>query len=185
MVIQSYLNRHPDAARGAVIGGPLQSMAGMDFPDSVKQMFSPLPLLNGVLTSVGPKTTYKTLLDSVNAANGGQWLTLADAVRAQAMTAFDSFTTAEFRKVFRAVYNYVPPTLSHVSTPTLVLYGDHEMPLVKRQGERLARTVMTGSHQEIARSGHLVNQDQPKAFNDACAAFFDTLDWSDTEVAAE
>jgi pimeloyl-ACP methyl ester carboxylesterase len=69
----------------------------------------------------------------------------------------------------------VPPDLSHVQTPTLVLYGDHEASPVKRQGERLADTLASGSWQEIPDAGHLVNQDNPRAFNAACAAFFADL----------
>ncbi|EMA23286.1 MULTISPECIES: alpha/beta fold hydrolase [Haloarcula] len=175
MVIQTYLDRHPDSARGAVIGGPLQTLPPIELPHGMKQLFSPLPLLSGSLSAVGPKLTFKTLLDSIRMTNGGHWLSLDETVRKQSLNAVDSISATEFQKIFRALYERVAPTLSHVSTPTLVLYGDHEIPLVKRQGERIARTVQTGTAQSIPDSGHLVNQDQSGGFNEACSAFFDGL----------
>jgi non-heme chloroperoxidase len=175
MVVQTYLDRHPAGARGAVIGGPLQTMPPIDLPRGMKQLFSPLPLLSGTLTAAGTTLTFKTLLDSIRMTNGGQWLSLDETVREQSMEAVESISATEFQKIFRALYERVAPTLSHVSTPTLVLYGDHEVPLVKRQGERIARTVQTGTAQSIPDSGHLVNQDQSEAFNEACSSFFDGL----------
>jgi pimeloyl-ACP methyl ester carboxylesterase len=141
----------------------------------MKQVFSPLPLLSGTLTAVGPKLTFKMLLDSIRMTNGGHWLSLDETVRKQSMEAVEAISATEFQKIFAALYERVAPTLSHVSTPTLVLYGDHEIPLVKRQGERIARTVQTGSVQSIPDSGHLVNEDQSKAFNEACSEFFDEV----------
>lgn len=173
MVIQTYLDRYPDAARGAVIGGPLQTVPPIDLPRGMKQLFSPLPLLSGTLTAVEPTLTFRTLLDAIRMANGGHWLSLDETVRKQSTEAVESISATEFQKIFAALYERVAPTLSHVSTPTLVLYGDHEIPLVKRQGERIARTVQAGTVRSIPDSGHLVNQDQSKAFNEACSTFFD------------
>lgn len=185
MVVQSYLDRHPDSARGAVIAGPLQSMPPIDLPQSMKQVFSPLPALTGMLNAVGPTATFKTMIDFIQLTNGGEWLTVDESVRAQSMNALEEVSPSEFRKIFRALYEFEPPSLSHVSTPTLVLYGDRETPLVKRQGDRLSRTVINGQYREIPRSGHLVNQDQPAAFNDACATFFDSLITTDEQAAAD
>lgn len=92
------------------------------------------------------------------------------------MTALDEVSPDEYLKIFRALYEFVPPDLSHVRTPVQVLYGDHEAVPVKRQGRRLADTVARGRWQEIPDAGHLVNQDNPRAFNAACASFFDSLD---------
>jgi len=181
MVIQSYLDRHPATARGAVVAGPLQTMPPFQLPTAAKQLLSPLPLLAGMLGTVGPKATYRALVDSARVANGGPWLTLDDAVRRQSMQAVEAISPAEFRKIFRALYAFEFPTLSHVSTPILVVYGDRETPFIKRQGDRLARTVKAGSVREIADAGHLVNRDQPDAFNDAVTSFFDSLA-SPTEV---
>jgi pimeloyl-ACP methyl ester carboxylesterase len=176
MVIQSYLDRHPDEARGAVIGGPLQSMPPIDLPSAVKPFVTPLPAIAGMVSTLGSAATFRSLLGSIRATTGVPWLTLDSTVRSEAMAAVADVTPGEYRKVFRALYEFEPPDLSGVRTPMLVLYGDHEAPSVKRQGRRLAETVGRGAWQEIPDSGHLVNQDNPRAFNAACTEFFAELD---------
>ncbi len=176
MVLQSYLDRHPEKARGAMIGGPLQSMPPVDLPAAMKPFVSPVPAIVGMVSTMGPTATFQSLLGTIRATTGGPWLTVDSAVRSQAMDAVGDVSREEYTKIFKALYGFVPPDLSHVQTPTLVLYGDDEAPSVKRQGERLADTLPRGSWQEIPDAGHLVNQDSPQMFNDACAAFFDTLD---------
>lgn len=176
MIIQTYLERHPDAARGVVIGGPVQSMPPVDIPPQVKPFMSPLPAISAIVTTMGTRSTFQMLLASIRATVGDTWLTVDPDVRAQALEAIGEIEPAEYTKIFRALYEYVPPDLSHVETPTLVLYGDHEAPPVKVQGENLAGTLPNASFREIADAGHLVNEDNPVAFNEACAEFFATLD---------
>ena len=175
MVVQSYLDRHPNRARAAVIGGPLQSMPPVDLPPVVKRFLSPLPAITGLVSTFGSTATFRTLLASINATTGGRWLALDPSVRSQAVDALADIPPDEYRKIFAALYEFVPPDLSHVGTPILVLYGDREAPAVKCQGERLAATAPRGTWREIPDAGHLVNQDNPRAFNDACAAFFATV----------
>jgi len=175
MIVQEYLARHPNRARGAVIGGPLQSMPPVDLPSQLKPFLSPMPAITGMVSTMGPRATFQTLLGSISAMTGRPWLSVDTAVRAQAMEAVGQVSAAEFRKVFRALYEFVPPDLAHAATPTLVVYGDHEALPVKVQGDRIARTVASGSVREIADAGHLANQDQPEAFNSACAAFFESI----------
>jgi pimeloyl-ACP methyl ester carboxylesterase len=171
MVIQSYLDTHPAGARGAVIGGPLQSMPPVDLPPGMKSLASPLPAISGMLSTLGSRTTFQSLTSTVSATTGHPWLSTDSEVRSKAMDAVDEISRDEYLKVFRAIYRFQPPNLSHVQTPMLVLYGDHEVSQGKRQGERLASTVANGWWQEISDAGHLVNQDNPQAFNEATAAF--------------
>ncbi|MEA5407819.1 hypothetical protein VB773_09755 [Haloarculaceae archaeon H-GB2-1] len=142
----------------------------------MKPFISPLPAVTGMVSTVGPTTTFRSLLTAITATTGRRWLTVDSSVRSTAMDALDDVSPDEYRKIFQALYEYESPDLSHVEVPTLVLYGDHEAPLVKRQGERLATTVGRGSSREISNAGHLVNQDAPDSFNEACRQFFGTLD---------
>jgi pimeloyl-ACP methyl ester carboxylesterase len=185
MVVQSYLDRHPERARAAVICGPIQSMPPVDIPPGVKPFVSPLPAVAGMVSMVGPTATFRSLLASIRATTGRRWLTVDSAVRSRAMDALDDVSVDEFLKIFQTLYGHAPPDLSHVRTPTLVLYGDHEAPPVKRQGKRLARTVAHGSWQELSGAGHLVNQDAPRAFDGACSEFFAEIDRIENRVALD
>jgi pimeloyl-ACP methyl ester carboxylesterase len=175
MVVQSFLDSHPDRARGAVIAGPLQSMPPVDIPPFVKPFLSPLPAVAGSASAVGSTATFRSLLAAIRAMTGGRWLTVDPGVRSKATAAVREISPDEYRKIFGALYEFVPPNLSHVETPVVVLYGANEVSPVKRQGKRIATTVPWGTSLEIPNAGHLVNQDNPTAFNAACAAFFDSV----------
>lgn len=175
MVVQEYLDRHPDRALGAVIGGPLQSMPPVDLPSDIKPFISPLPGLAASLSVIGARASFQWLLNGIRVMNGGPWLSVAPAVKSQAMDAVGDISNEEFRKIFSALYEYDPPELSHVATPTLVVYGERETVPVQRQGERIAATVNEGEWTMIPDAGHLVNQDNSATFNAACAEFFNEV----------
>ncbi len=175
MVIQEYLNRHPDRAAGAIMGGAVQSMPPVDMPSDLKPFLSPLPMLSSSLAMTGPKTTFRSLLGSVRSTTGKPWLSLSPEVREDAIETVGEFSRPEFRKVFRALYRYEPPELAHVETPTLVVHGEHDVPLVKQQGRKIATTIDDGAWLTIDGAAHLVNQDQPGAFNTASTAFLDDV----------
>ena len=183
MIIQEYLDRHPDGARAAVIGGPVQSMPPVDIPPQVKPFMSPLPAISGVVNTVGTRATFQWLLASIRATIGDTWLTVDPQVREDALETIAEIPSAEYTKIFRAIYEFVPPDLSDVQTPTLVLSGDHEAPPVKVQGKRLAATLPRGSYTEIPDAGHLVNQDNPDAFDEAVATFLAEVEAAETRRA--
>lgn len=176
MVVQEFLSRHPDAAAGAIIAGPVRSMPPVDIPTMVKPFVSPLPALAASLATMGSAGTFRSMLGSIRATTGGVWLALEPSVRAEAVDAVGDVPTSEFRKIFGALYRYDPPSLDGVSTPTLVVYGDEEAPLVKDQGDAIAREVDDGKVIEVPNAAHLVNQDAPGAFNTALAEFLDGLE---------
>ncbi|NHN48113.1 alpha/beta hydrolase [Halostella sp. JP-L12] len=176
MVVHEYLSRHPDAAAGAVLAGPVRSMPPVDMPAAVKPFVSPLPALGMSLSTLGSEATFRSMLGSIRATTGGVWLALEPSVRSEALDAVGEVPASEFRKIFGALYHYDPPSLVGVSTPTLVVYGDEEAPPVKRQGQAIASEVDDGRVLEIANAAHMVNQDAPEAFNDALAEFLDGLD---------
>lgn len=176
MVVQAFLDRYPDRAAGAIIAGPLRSMPPVDLPPGVKAFATPVPALATSLFFAGSTATFQTLLESVRLLTGGPWLSMEPSVRSDAIDAAEDVSEREFRKVFSALYSFDPPTLSGVETPTLVIYGDHEAPQVKRQGQQIATTVTNGQLTEIPNAGHLVNQDRPAAFNTVLGEFLAGLE---------
>ncbi|AFZ71793.1 alpha/beta fold hydrolase [Natronobacterium gregoryi] len=175
MILQEYLSRHPDRAAGVILGGAVRSMPPVDVPRGLEPFFSPMPALSTSLSMTGPQSTFRSLLYSIRATTGEQWLSVDPDVRAAAMEAVGEISRTEFRKVFEALFRYDPPELADVGTPTLVVHGDQEAPPVKRQGQVIASTVEDGRHLVLSESGHLVNQDRPRAFNDVSAKFVGSL----------
>ncbi|MFB6122178.1 MAG: alpha/beta fold hydrolase [Haloferacaceae archaeon] len=184
MVVQSYLDRHPAAVRGAVLAGPARSMPPVDLPPAFKAFTSPLPAVSASVSTVGTTGTFRALLGSIRATKGSPWLAVDADVRAEAMDAVADVSNAEFRKIFGALYRFDPPDLSHVSTPTLVVYGDRESPALKRQGATLASSLPDARRVSIPDAAHLVNQDAPAAFNDAVAEFLGGVETLPSESTA-
>ncbi|MFB6311281.1 MAG: alpha/beta fold hydrolase [Salinirussus sp.] len=170
IVIQEFLDRHPDRAAGAVLCGPARSMPPIELPAATK-LFGPPPAMGTSLSLTGSKQTFRAMLRSIRAAHGGPWLAVDPDVREQAIEAAGEMATGEYRKVFRALYAYDPPTLSHVRTPTMAIYGRHESPLVKRQGRRAVDEVGDGPVVAVDDAAHLVNLDNPAGFNSAVNEF--------------
>jgi pimeloyl-ACP methyl ester carboxylesterase len=170
IIAQEHLDRHPDGAAAAVLGGPARSMPPVDLPASL-QALGPPPGLGSTLAVAGSKTTFRSLLRSIRAWTGGPWIAVDPEVRERAIEAAGEIETREFRKIYRALYDYDPPALDHVQTPTMAIYGRGEAALVKRQGERVAERVVA-----VDDAAHLVNRDNPEAFNARVAGFLDGLD---------
>lgn len=174
MIARSVLDRQPDSIRGAVVGGPVQSLPSLGFAD-LNPFFSPVQGVSQMVSTLGSAGAFRTLLTTMRTANGGPWLSLDSDVREQAISAAGTVPRAEYTKVFEALYDHDPIDLSHVETPLLVLYGDHEATRIKRQGRRLAERTPGGRQLEIPDAAHLVNQDNPSAFNRACSEFIATI----------
>ncbi len=175
MVVQEYLDRHPERATGAIMGGAVRSMPPVDMPTGLKPLWTPVPALTASLSLTGTAGTFQSMLYSIQATTGERWLSVDPEVRAEAIADVGDISTAEFRKIFDALYRYDPPELTGVETPTLVVHGEQEAPLVKRQGRQIVSAVADGDRLELSDSGHLVNQDRPNAFNTAAADFLERL----------
>ncbi|WP_254523484.1 alpha/beta fold hydrolase [Natrinema caseinilyticum] len=173
MVIQEFLDRHPASAAAAILGGAVRSMPPVELPSGLKHLWTPLPALTTSLSLSGTTGTFQSMLYSIQAATGERWLSVDPDIRAEAIADVGDISSAEFRKIFDALYRYDPPELTGVETPTLVVHGEQEAPLVKRQGRQIVSSVADGDRLELTESGHLVNQDRPGAFNAAAADFLD------------
>ncbi|WP_435552865.1 alpha/beta fold hydrolase [Natrinema sp. CGMCC1.2065] len=171
MVVQEYMDRHPDGARAAVLGGAVRSMPPVEIPGGLKSFWSPLPALSATLSVSGSAGAFRSMLYSIRATTGEQWLSVDAETRAAAIDDAGEIPTGEFSKIFDALYRYEPPALTGLEIPTLVVHGDQEAPLVKRQGEQIVSAVTDGERLLLSDSGHLVNQDRPGAFNTATAEF--------------
>lgn len=171
MVVQSYLDRHPEGATAAILGGPLRSMPPLDLPAWLKRCGAPESGIRTSLAVAGSKTTYRSLLASIRTAQGGPWLSTDRDTRSRAVEAAGEMPRSEFRKVFDALYRFDPPDLSGVAVPTLAVYGRDEAPLVKRQGRQIVGAVERGRAAAVPDAAHLVNVDNPRAFNEVVADF--------------
>lgn len=175
MIAQSYLARYPERVEGIVLAGAIQTFPPVRMPKSMKRAMSPEVLLGASLSMMGTRSTFQTLLGSIRTVTGGPWLSLDPEIREEALQAVDETSAAEFKKVFKALYAFEPPTLDGVSVPALIVYGEEDAPPVKRQSKELAHT-LGGKAVKVRDAAHMVNQDQPEAFNDLLAEFLSDIE---------
>jgi non-heme chloroperoxidase len=174
MVAQAYAARHPERVRGILLAGAVQTFPPVAVPQAMKSLFSPLPMLGSSLAFAGSGTTFRSLLSSIRPLTGGPWLARDPEVRAAALDTVDEMQRDEFKKVFSALYRFRPPTLDGLSVPARVVYGEHEAPPVKRQSRDLARALGSDRY-KISNAAHLVNQDNPGAFNNVLAGLLEEV----------
>lgn len=170
IITQEYLDRHHPSVAAAILGGPARSLPPVELPRSLKRL-GPPPGMSTSLWLSGSKATFRSMLRGIRASTGGPWIAADPEVRTRAVEAAGEVPREEFRKIYRALYRYDPPSLSHVETPTLAIYGQGESSLVKRQGRQVVESVGTGAVASIPDAAHLVNLDNPTAFNDRMATF--------------
>jgi pimeloyl-ACP methyl ester carboxylesterase len=170
IITQEYLDRHPTSVAATILGGPARSMPPVDMPRAVKRL-GPPPGIETSLYLVGSRATFRTMVRWIRTTTGGPWIAADPAVRAMAIEAAGEVPRAEFKKIYRALYRYDPPSLTHVQTPALAIYGHGESALVKRQGRQVVADVGDGTVASIPEAAHLVNLDNPTAFNERVATF--------------
>ncbi|MDS0292972.1 alpha/beta fold hydrolase [Halogeometricum luteum] len=85
--------------------------------------------------------------------------------------------TEEFAKVVRSMARPRDPPvdLSAVSAPTLVLYGERDLPFVRLHAARFAARIPTVEVDEVPDAGHAANLDAPEYVTAAVRAFLDGL----------
>lgn len=171
IITQAYLDRHPAEPAAVVLGAPARSLPPVEIPHTLKR-FGPPPM--GISTSLcllGSKATFRSMLRGIRATTGTPWIADDPEVRSLAIEAAGEVPRREFRKIFHALYRFDPPDLSHVETPTLAIHGTGESPYVKRQGHQLVEDIDGASIEAIPDAAHLVNLDNPTAFNARVAEF--------------
>lgn len=82
-------------------------------------------------------------------------------------------STDEFVKVIRAMtrYHETSVDLSAIPVPTLVLYGENDLPFVKRHAAELAAHLPDVEVDEVPDAGHASNLDNPDYFTAAVRGF--------------
>jgi pimeloyl-ACP methyl ester carboxylesterase len=82
-------------------------------------------------------------------------------------------TTDEFAKVIRSMTRFHEERvdLAAVGVPTLVLYGEHDLPFVKHHAAELAARLRDVTVEIVSDAGHASNLDAPDDFTDAVRRF--------------
>jgi len=166
MIAQTYASEYPDDVRGLVLADTMQSFPPLPISRPQQETLFPRVALYPSMHLVGARSYFRFLLQGIQLAQGGKpWLTLDDEVRKQATNEVRRIGTSEFVKIFDAMYEFDSRGDLAITAPTLVLTGDHEVPPVVAQSDRLAERIENATRATIPTAGHLSNLDNPAEFN--------------------
>jgi pimeloyl-ACP methyl ester carboxylesterase len=169
LVAQQFAADHPDRVAGLALVGTVRSVPPVPLSGAGKRLLLPKAAYHAAVRSMGPGAYFRLLLNSVEGLEG-RWLARSDDARSYAMDAVDAFDAGPFLRVLDALYEFEAPALPDV--PATVLHGDHEAGPVVRHCRNLAER-LGASRTGIPDAAHLVNRDNPAAFDRALGTFLD------------
>ncbi|WP_227356805.1 alpha/beta fold hydrolase [Haladaptatus salinisoli] len=93
----------------------------------------------------------------------------------------------EFAKVIRAVatFHEAEVDLRAISAPTLILYGEHEPPFIRRHAPKMEAEIPNAVVREVPDAGHASNLDNPEFFSAALREFLASVLPRDAADGAE
>ena len=96
----------------------------------------------------------------------------ADFAGAEELPDMDS---NEAVKIPRAITTFHQSNLdlSEITAPTLILYGDHGLPFFQHHAAKLAAEIPDASVKSIPTTTHMLNVDNPEAFDAAIREFLE------------
>jgi pimeloyl-ACP methyl ester carboxylesterase len=95
--------------------------------------------------------------------------------------------TAEFAKVVRAMarFHELSVDFSAIEVPTLVVYGENDLPFTERHAAAITTEIADVEVAEIADAGHASNLDDPEAFSDLLRSFLERVRVSEARAAPD
>ncbi|WP_266081435.1 alpha/beta fold hydrolase [Haladaptatus caseinilyticus] len=175
MIAQKYVDRYPDDVLGVVLANTVQSFPPFPLTQTQKELLFPRLQRHLALSNLGPQSYFRLSFPLFHLFEGHQWISLDRDTRKYALRDSDRISAEEFAKIFDAMYTCDLRTDVSISCPGLVLTSDHETRAVRRQNVRIAESIQHSSHVEIPDAGHLMNMDNPEAFDSAVDRFIADL----------
>jgi 3-oxoadipate enol-lactonase len=168
MIVQQWLTKHPRVAAAVVLAqtGPAFGKADGDWQKQfVEARFGPLDR-GETMQSLAP-TLVKELVGE-NPDAGGMEI---------ARECMGSVPEASYRAMVLALLGFDQrKALGKIAVPTLVLAGSRDMNAPAPMMAKMATYIPSAAYVELKGSGHLVNLEQPEAFDAALDQFLKTIE---------
>ncbi len=168
MVAQTYAARHPDRVGALIIAdsyGPYvfsrrEWIVRVGFPE----------IAHPIVRLVGYERMKQALHWILVQVGGEESLGEFEGVER-----FPRMDSDEVVKVLRAVATFHQSNLdlSEITAPTLILYGDHGLPFFQHHAAKLAAEIPDASVKSIPTTTHMLNVDNPEAFDAAIREFLE------------
>jgi len=163
-----YARRVSAWTRGLILVNPFYSLSQL--PLLVRQTYRH-PTLSGFVMSSLPEWMFRVVVDaaSIHIGHGtGAIHSLPDHIRAQ--TALDYTRTAPGAYSFINTGTDLTESLSNISIPTLVVWGDHDQTLAPASFKKMV-DIMPRAIGKTIQAGHVPHQSNAKEFNQIALEF--------------
>jgi 3-oxoadipate enol-lactonase len=168
MIVQQWLTKHPRSAAAVVLAqtSPAFGKAEGDWQKQfVEARFGPLDR-GETMRSLAPLLVKELVGDNPDA--GGM-----DVAR----DCMGSVPEASYRAMVLALLGFDQrKALGNIAVPTLVLSGSRDMNAPAPMMAKMATYIPSATYVELKGSGHLVNLEQPEAFDAALDQFLKTIE---------
>ncbi len=165
-IAQVYAARHPDRIAGLVLADTFGPQ-----PIGLSEWLQRVVLLRALVPPVrvlGYERVERAMVWLQERVSGEGVSGEYDQIQ-QLRSSGQQMSTGEFSKVIHALTSFHETAieLDGIAVPTLVMYGEHDAPFLRRQALSLGVTIPKASVVEVPGAGHVANLDNPSFVTDA------------------
>lgn len=179
LVAQTFAATHPERVRGLVLAGTFSPRILSRTEWFLRRVALPGIVLPVRLVGIERIERLNVwVAERVAPGSGGDYDRVA-ALRDRGPT----MSTAEFGKVMDAYgrFHESGVDLGDVAAPTLVLYGERDLPFVVRQAAELSARIPDATVEVVPDAGHAANLDNPTGYTGALRRFLEGLSPDETD----
>jgi pimeloyl-ACP methyl ester carboxylesterase len=164
MIAQVYASRHPDRLGGLVLADTF-TPAFVNRRDRLERTVL-LEVYIELLRFVGYERAMRFMTWLGRTLEGNETTSLR-------VERFPAMETAAAVTALRALLSFheTDVDLTSITVPTLILFGEHEMSVIRRHVPTLAAEIPTATVREVPDAGHASPWDNPEFFNEAIRTF--------------
>jgi pimeloyl-ACP methyl ester carboxylesterase len=165
MVAQAFAARYPELLTGLVLAGTAVSTT-LTMSDRLHPyLLAPRWLFLPTIRMLGTRRFVRFSFWLARMTRNRRWFGQDEGVRRYVEETMLRVSTAEYAKIYGAIYDFTAPDLSGVRCPALLLNGEHESGSVHRHAVHLNRLIPHARAGLIPGAGHVANMENPEAFN--------------------
>ncbi len=171
MIAQAYAVRHPDNLAALILSDTAIASAYTLSDKIIKYVLGPKWLLTLMVRLLGVRRYADFAFWYAKKSRSEKWVGSNKRISDYEKQEMIQFGTAEFNKIFSALYDFKLQDLSRIKVNTLILNGEFESKAVFFHAVKFKQMIPHARSLIIPQAGHTSNLENPQAFNEAVEDF--------------
>jgi pimeloyl-ACP methyl ester carboxylesterase len=173
MIAQAFAARYGQMIDRLVLAGTAVSTT-LTLADKLQRyLIAPRWLMLLTIRLLGARRLVDYSFRAARRMRGADWLGRDPAVSEYVRRTMLAIPTAEYVKIYGALYDFKAQDLRHIAAPTLIVNGQYEGRSVLAHAAYLQRMIPHARLATVSNAGHTVNMENPSAFNAILRAFLE------------